>query len=142
MNTCTDVLDIGWIILSEQPTCKTILPKFISMENNLTTTIMGHSRKHPYHPHGGNGKLTPLPPSDVLIHLLLSETIFSPLPLRTAEISSVHGGVWIFSGTTQSYIIWMDQINGTQCTKLNLWYLLLKLVFSHNTNRFCVDMLS
>jgi hypothetical protein len=31
---------------------------------------MGHSRKHPYHPHGGNRKLTPLPPSDVLIHLL------------------------------------------------------------------------
>jgi hypothetical protein len=41
---------------------------------------MGHSRKHPYHPHGGNWKLTPLPPSDVLIHLLLSETILSPLP--------------------------------------------------------------
>ena len=37
---------------------------------------MGHARKHPYHPHGGNRKLTPLPPSDVLIHLLLSETIF------------------------------------------------------------------
>ena len=35
---------------------------------------MGHSRKHPYHPHGGNRKLTSLPPSDVLIHLLLSET--------------------------------------------------------------------
>ena len=61
---------------------------------------MGHSRKHPYHPHGGNRKLTPLPPSDVLIHLLLSETIFSPLPLQMAEISSM-GGVWIFSGTTQ-----------------------------------------
>ena len=40
MNTCTDVLDIGWITLSEQPTCKTILPKFISMENNLTATII------------------------------------------------------------------------------------------------------
>ena len=40
----------------------------------------GHSRKHPYHPHRGNWKLTPLPPSDVLIHLLLSETILSPLP--------------------------------------------------------------
>jgi hypothetical protein len=39
MNTCTDVLDIGCITLSEQPTCKTILPKFISMENNLTATI-------------------------------------------------------------------------------------------------------
>jgi hypothetical protein len=62
-------------------------------------TASGHSRKHPYHPHGGNRKLTPLPPSDVLIHLLLSETIFSPLPLRTAEISAV-GGVWIFSVTT------------------------------------------
>jgi hypothetical protein len=61
--------------------------------------VLGHSRKHPYHPHGGNRKLTPLPPSDVLIHLLLSETIFSPLPLQTAEIPSVRG-VWIFSGTT------------------------------------------
>jgi hypothetical protein len=60
---------------------------------------LGHSRKHPYLPHRRNWKLTPLPPSDVLIHLLLSETIFSPLPLRTAEISSV-GGVWFFSGTT------------------------------------------
>jgi hypothetical protein len=59
-----------------------------------------HFRKHPYHPHRGNWKLTPLPPSDVLIHLLLSETILSPIPLRTAAISSV-GGVWIFSGTTQ-----------------------------------------
>ena len=57
---------------------------------------MGHSRKHPYHPHGGNWKLTPLPPSDVLIHLLLSETILSPLPLRTAEISSVGGSVDLF----------------------------------------------
>jgi hypothetical protein len=60
----------------------------------------GHSRKHPYHPHGGNRKLTPLPPLDVLIHSLLSETIFSPLPLRTAEISSV-GEVWIFYGMIQ-----------------------------------------
>ena len=40
MNTRTDLLDIGWIILSEQPTCKTILPKFISIENNLTATII------------------------------------------------------------------------------------------------------
>ena len=30
----------------------------------------------------------PQPPLDVLTHLLLSETIFSPLPLLTAEISS------------------------------------------------------
>ena len=65
----------------------------------LQTITLGHSIKHPYHPHGGNRKLTPLPPLDVLIRLLLSETIFSPLPLRTAEISSV-GGVWNFSGTT------------------------------------------
>ena len=71
------------------------MPKFWGKNFQL----LGYSRKHPYHPHGGNWKLTPLPPSDVLIHLLLSETIFSPLPLRTAEISSV-GGVWIFSGTT------------------------------------------
>ena len=41
---------------------------------NLTINAnkLGHSRKHPYHTHGGNWKLTPLPPSDVLIHLLLS----------------------------------------------------------------------
>ena len=44
------------------------------------TLLLGHSRIHPYHPHGGNRKLTPLPPSDILIHLLLSETIFSPPP--------------------------------------------------------------
>ena len=42
---------------------------------------MGHSTKHPYHPHGGNWKLTPLPPSDVLIHLLLSfRNNFFPSP--------------------------------------------------------------
>ena len=57
---------------------------------------LGNSRKHPYLPHGGNWKLTPLPPSDALVHLLLSETIFSPLPLRTAEISSVGGSVDLF----------------------------------------------
>jgi hypothetical protein len=71
--------------------------KIFSQKNKNS---MGHSRKHPYHPHEENWKLTPLHPSDVLAHLLLSETILSPLPLRTAEISSV-GGVWIFSGTTQ-----------------------------------------
>jgi hypothetical protein len=73
--------------------------------------VMDHSRKHPYHPHRGNWKLISLPPSDVLIHLLLWETIFSPLPLWTAEISSV-GGVWIFSGTTQ-YIYGTKNIPGT-----------------------------
>jgi hypothetical protein len=50
------------------------------MQTKTVESAMGHSRKHPYHPHGGNRKLTPLPPSDVLIHLLLSETIFSPPP--------------------------------------------------------------
>ena len=40
----------------------------------------GSSRKHPYLPHRGNWMLTPLPPSDVLIHLLLSETFFLPSP--------------------------------------------------------------
>jgi hypothetical protein len=74
---------------------------FLKLPHCYCALSLGHSRKHPYHPHGGNRKLTPLPPSDVLIDLLLSETIFSPLPLRTAEISSV-GGVWIFSGTTHS----------------------------------------
>ena len=55
--------------------------------NQTAFVETGHSRKHPYHPHRGNWKLTPLPPLDVLIHLLLSETIISPL--RMAEISSV-----------------------------------------------------
>ena len=32
MNTCTDLSSTGY--------CKTILPKFISMENNLTATII------------------------------------------------------------------------------------------------------
>ena len=36
MNKCTGY----WLDNSEQPTCKTILPKFISMENNLTATII------------------------------------------------------------------------------------------------------
>jgi hypothetical protein len=43
--------------------------------------------------------VNPPTPSDVLIHLLLSESILSPLPLRTAEISSMWG-VLIFSGMT------------------------------------------
>jgi hypothetical protein len=47
-------------------------------------------------------KLEINPLSDVLKHLLLSETIL--FPLHTAEISSV-GGVWIFSGTTLFYRI-------------------------------------
>ena len=45
----------------------------------IINSLLGHPRKHPYHPQGGNSKLTPYPFSDVLIHLLLSETIFSPL---------------------------------------------------------------
>ena len=51
-------------------------------------SLLGHSRKHPYLPHRGNWKLTPLPPSDVPIHLLLSETIFSPLPLCGGKCGS------------------------------------------------------
>ena len=40
-----------------------------------------HSRKHPYHPHGGNWKLTPLPPLDVLIHFTIIRNNFvSPSP--------------------------------------------------------------
>ena len=45
----------------------------------VKNSLLGHPRKHPYHPHGGNRKLTLYPFLDVLIHLLLSETIFSPL---------------------------------------------------------------
>jgi hypothetical protein len=86
---------------------------------------MGHSRKRRYHPHGGNWKLTPLPPSDVLIHLLLSETILSPLPLRTAEIPSV-GGVWIVSGTTQSSYIVKNLINPLTRSALPLTSKMLK----------------
>jgi hypothetical protein len=44
----------------------------------------------------GGGKWEVNAPSDVLIHsLILSETIFPPVPLWTAGIFSV-GGVWIF----------------------------------------------
>jgi hypothetical protein len=53
--------------------------------------VLGHSRKHPYHPHAGNRKLNPLTPSDVLIHLLLSETIFSPLPLQKFPLWGEYG---------------------------------------------------
>ena len=42
----------------------------------VKNSLLGHPRKHPYHPHGGNRKLTAYPFLDVLIHLLLSETIF------------------------------------------------------------------
>jgi hypothetical protein len=35
---------------------------------------------NPYHPHRGNWKFIPPTPLDVLIHLLLSETIFSASP--------------------------------------------------------------
>ena len=46
----------------------------------MQSGVLGHSRKHPYHPQRGNWKLTPLPPLDVLIHLLLPETIFFSPP--------------------------------------------------------------
>jgi hypothetical protein len=52
--------------------------------------ILGHSRKHPYLTHGGNWKLTPLPPLDVLIHLLLSETIFYPLLERPIMLICIY----------------------------------------------------
>ena len=55
----------------------------LSRDNNqaLQEHKMGHSRKHPYHPHGGNWKLTPLPPSDVLIHFTIIRNDFvSPPP--------------------------------------------------------------
>jgi hypothetical protein len=61
---------------------------------------MGQSRKHPYLPHRGNWKLTPLPPSDILIHLLLSETNFCSLPHRMAEVSS--SGVTLYQGAPGS----------------------------------------
>jgi hypothetical protein len=69
----------------------------LSADNQMQICALGHSRKHPCHPHWGNWKLTPLPPSDVTFTIIRNN--FVSLPLRTAEISSV-GGVWIFSGTT------------------------------------------
>ena len=87
-------------------------PKIPLLAENHTLPVkynlLGYSRKHSYHPHGGNLKLTPLPPSDVVMHLLLSETLFSPLPLRTAEISSV-GGVRVFSGMTHYGQMFVDK---------------------------------
>jgi hypothetical protein len=92
------VIDVGW---TTEDFIHSYFTKYLNLSFSASASVeMGHSRKHPYHPRGGNRKLTPLPPLDVLIHLLLSETIFSPFPLRTAEISSV-GGVWTFSGMTQ-----------------------------------------
>jgi hypothetical protein len=60
---------------------------------------MGHSKKHPMDipPQWRKLEVNPPPPlplSDVLIHN------FSPLPLMTADISSLGAG-WIFSGTSQ-----------------------------------------
>jgi hypothetical protein len=51
-------------------------------------------------PHGGNWKLTPLPNT-----LTIIRNNFSPLPLRTVEISFV-GGVWI----------WNDPLKQNFCT--------------------------
>ena len=45
--------------------------------------VLGHSRKHPYHPHGGN---------------IIRNNFFSPPPPDSRN--SLCGGVWIFSGTT------------------------------------------
>jgi hypothetical protein len=47
---------------------------------------MGHSRKHPYHPHEGNRKLTPYPIGCPNTFTIIRNN-FSPLPLRMAEIS-------------------------------------------------------
>ena len=92
IGTNTDLVFLYMILYSIQwqashGNCQLVMlyaNKPASFENFKTiqtiVSEMGHSRKHPYHPHGGNWKLTSLPPSDVLIHLLLSETIFSPPP--------------------------------------------------------------
>jgi hypothetical protein len=59
-----------------------------NLQTNIATFL-----SHPF----GNPKTFFLsPPSDILRH-------FSSLPLRRAKISSVGGGVWIFSGTTQLF---------------------------------------
>jgi hypothetical protein len=48
-------------------------------EKPVNRPSLGHSRKHPYHPHGGNWKLTPLPPSDVLnTFTIITNNFFSP----------------------------------------------------------------
>jgi hypothetical protein len=68
---------------------------------------LGYSRKHPYLPHRGNWELTPL---DVLIHLLLSETIFFlSFPLQIAEMSALgEGGGWTFYGITHFVFIYIN----------------------------------
>jgi hypothetical protein len=53
----------------------------------------GHSRKHPYHSHRGNRKLTPLPPSDV----------FS----GTTQCFHNHFAV-IFYFSTLNFLIWRN----------------------------------
>jgi hypothetical protein len=54
----------------------------------------------------------------------------------TATIISMENNL---TATIIIYYLLMDQINGTQCAKLNLLYLLLKPIFSHNTYCFCVE---
>jgi hypothetical protein len=75
------------------------LHQTILLVKGRTLALNGSFQKTSIPPPQRKLEVNPPPPSDVLIHLLLSETILSPLPLRMAEISSV-GGVWIFSGTT------------------------------------------
>ena len=50
------------------------------------TLAMGHSRKHPYLPHRGNCNLIPLPPSDVLIHLIIIRNRFLLPPSRPRPV--------------------------------------------------------
>jgi hypothetical protein len=59
---------------------------------------LGHSRKHPYHPHEGNRKLTPPPFGCPNTFTIIRNNIFSPPPPDGRNF--LRGGVWIFSGAT------------------------------------------
>ena len=95
----------GWYCFSHQGElvlCKKVI-NLIS--NNTCQNIqMCHSSKHPHlpWPHIENWKLTPPPPTplDDLIHLLLSETIFSP------------------PGECESFLDWPNKILKNLCEKL------------------------
>jgi hypothetical protein len=78
---------------------------------------LGHSRKHPYHLHrAGNWKLTPLPPSDVLIHLLaiIRNNSVSPPPpdgrnfLRGGSVDLFWNYPLLLCGSGQSQILWLS----------------------------------
>jgi hypothetical protein len=64
--------------MHQMSVCKQARPIFLTFVARHNHT-MGHSRKHPYHPHGGNRKLTPYPRC-LNTFAIIRNKFFSPPP--------------------------------------------------------------